>query len=159
MDQFLVHLVEAKPFFGAATAGAIAKLGLGMTTEETVAFASTVALGLSMGDALLTAAGVSSKIETYLDGIIGNTTMYVDPNDFIGAAIGVGLVNYAVGVQGNSLMMLVGVGALAGGVAPKLSSFLLSKLQPPTAPILMGGGGSSNIEYAPGPLFGKQIVK
>lgn len=127
--SFLITLVEAKPLMAAVVAGSVASFGLGFSTVESVAFASTAAFGVSLGDTLLTAAGVGSKVESYL----APAAEYLDPMDFAGGAIGTMILNYALGRSGQNLAVLAGIGAVAGGVAPKISGFIVSKLPANTA--------------------------
>lgn len=136
-SSFLITLVEAKPLMAAVVAGSVASFGLGFSTVESVAFASTAAFGVSLGDTLLTAAGVGSKVESYL----APAAQFLDPMDFAGGAIGTMILNYALGRSGQNLAVLAAIGAVAGGVAPKVSGFIVSKLpansgeyDPATAP-------------------------
>jgi hypothetical protein len=121
--ELLLNLVEAKPVMAAAVAGSISALVLGFGASESVAFGASVALGTSLGDALLTAAGYQTKVQSYLGGSFGT---YLDPVDFVGGAIGVTIINLSLGVRGQPLAVMAALSALGAGLAPKISNYVLS---------------------------------
>lgn len=128
--DFIAQLVEAKPFFGALVAGVGGRYFLQMRNEEAIQFGATVALGVSLGDALLSASGVMTKLETYIPSDLGKDLNYiVDPNDLLGGALGVTIVNFSLGMEGRPLLMAGAIGGVAGGVAPRLSTWILGALQ------------------------------
>lgn len=123
--QILMSLVEAKPVMAGVMGGIGSSFVLQLPVSESIVFAGTCALGVSLGDALLTGAGYETKIESYLD---GGFSTYFDPMDFVGAGLGVMLINLALGVRGRPLVVTSAIAAVAGGIAPKLSAKILSDL-------------------------------
>lgn len=126
-QNFIVTLVEAKPAFAAIVGGVISTFALGLNVPEAIDFGCVVAAGTSAGDALLTIGGIGSNVVSYLP---GQFSTYLDPNDFLGGALGVGLVSWMAGMGGQELMIATGVGAVSAGVAPKLSGMILAKYDP-----------------------------
>jgi hypothetical protein len=120
--EILLSLVEAKPVMAGLVSGVASAVVLGLDANEAIMFAGTTALGVSLGDALLSGAGFATKIESYLD---GGFATYFDPMDFVGAGTGVVLLNLVLGVRGQPLAVMGGVAAVAGGVAPKIASAIL----------------------------------
>lgn len=127
----IANLIEAKPVMAAAVAGLGSMVVMDMNSAEALAFGSSVALGTSLGDALLTGLGFQTKVQAYLGGTFST---YVDPMDFVGAAVGSTAINFAIGARGQPLLMIAALSAVAGGVAPKVSGYILSKMsvQDPT---------------------------
>lgn len=123
--EILLSLVEAKPVMAGAVGGVAGALILGLSSSEAIMFAGTTALGISLGDAILTGAGYATEIRSYLD---GGFATYFDPMDFIGGGAGVLLINLALGVRGRPLAVMTGVAAVAGGLAPKLSTKLFTEI-------------------------------
>lgn len=146
-SSLIINLAEAKPAAAAAVAGISGALVLGMSGNEAIVWGATTALGVSLGDAVLTGAGYNTQVQTYFG---KHFSSYVDPIDFVGGALGVGAINLALGVRGESLAVMVGLGAVAGGIAPKVSGWVLSKMlerdfqqtEKPTTGS-QGAGGSS----------------
>lgn len=127
-----MSLVEAKGAAVALVAGVGGSFLLGFNSREALQFGAVCALGASLGDAALTGLGMDTKIETYLT----DYQSYIDPLDFLGAAVGAGVLNYSLGMQGSMLLKTVGIAAVAGGSAPKLATYVLSmgkKNDPPPA--------------------------
>lgn len=133
---FAMALVEAKPLMAAAVAGAASVAIFGYGMQEAIAFGASAALGTSLGDAVLTGAGFETKIQSYLG---DSFATFVDPVDFVGAGLGVAAINYSLGLTGSALGMSAAVAALAGGIAPKVSGYILSSL----ADTKQKGGDSS----------------
>lgn len=123
--EILLSLVEAKPVMAGVVGGIAGALILGLSSNEAIMFAGTTALGVSLGDAILTGAGYATEIRSYLD---GGFSTYFDPMDFVGGGSGVLLINLALGVRGRPLAILTGAAAVAGGVAPKLSTKLFTEI-------------------------------
>lgn len=145
-QSLVINLAETKPASAAIVAGVAGALVLGMSGNEAIVWGSTTALGVSLGDVVLTTAGYNTDVRTYFG---KHFASYFDPVDFVGGALGVGAINLALGVRGESLAVMVGLGAVAGGVAPKLSGWILSKMLTrdfeSTTPVTgsSGPGGSS----------------
>lgn len=124
-QNYIVTLVEAKPFFSAVVGGTVATFAMGLAIPEAIDFGCVVAAGTSMGDALLTISGVGSDITSYLPGQFATV---LDPNDFLAGALGVGIVSWMAGMSGQELMIATGVGALSAGVAPKIAGQIISSV-------------------------------
>ena len=122
-QNYIVTLVEAKPFFSAVVGGVASTFAMGLSLPEAIDFGCVVAAGTSMGDALLTISGIGSDLTAYLP---GQFSTYLDPNDFLGGALGVGIVSWMAGMSGQELMVATAVGAVSAGVAPKLSGQIIS---------------------------------
>jgi len=122
-QNYIVTLVEAKPFFSAVVGGVAATFAMGLNMPEAIDFGCVVAAGTSMGDALLTISGVGSDVLAYMP---GQFSTYLDPNDFLGGALGVGIVSWMAGMSGQELMIATAVGGLSAGVAPKLAGQIIS---------------------------------
>lgn len=131
--ELVLNLVEAKPFMSALVSGTLSSLILGLDGTEAVAFGATVALGTSFGDAVMTAAGYQTKVQSYLGGSFGT---YLDPVDFVAAGAGVTIMNLALGVRGQPLVIMGALAALGGGLAPKISAYVLgSSLNVVSSPV------------------------
>ncbi len=126
--EFVMHLVEAKGVSAAVLAGVGGSFALGFGMREALQFGAVTALGVSLGDAVLTGAGVATKIQSYLPGAMQT---YVDPMDFVGSAAGAAILNYSLGLQGRPLAVAVGVAAVAGGLAPKVAGYIVHGMGPP----------------------------
>lgn len=124
-SSLVINLAETKPASAAVVAGLAGAVILGMSANEAIVWGSTTALGVSLGDAVLTTAGYNTQVQTYFG---KHFASYFDPVDFVGGALGVGAINLALGVRGESLALMVGLGAVAGGIAPKVSGWVLSKM-------------------------------
>lgn len=122
-QSFIMSLVESK----GVVAGGVAALGsmafMGLQGGASVQYGALVALGVSLGDVLLTVGGVGSKLESYMT--MEPFQTFLDPNDFLGAAAGTALLGWVVGMQGRQLGIATAVGAVAGGVAPKIGGYML----------------------------------
>ena len=117
----LLSLVEAKPVMAATVGGIASAVVLGLGGNEAIVFGGSVALGVSLGDAILTGAGYATDVRSYLQ---GGFSAYLDPLDFVGAGLGVLLINLALGIRGRPLAVMTGTAAVAGGIAPKASSYI-----------------------------------
>lgn len=146
-SNVLITLVEAKPVMAAATAGLASTFLLGLSAQEAIVFGGTCALGVSLGDTLLTSTGFLSDTRTYLQ---GHFATFLDPLDFVGGAVGVLLINLAVGIRGRPLVVMTGVAAVSAGVAPKISSYLLLKSAFQTETAATGKATSSGGSSGPG---------
>lgn len=125
--SFVGSLVEAKGVMAAAVAGSVGALALGMASTEAIHFGATVALGASLGDAVLTGLGYQTSVASYMPTSIST---YVDPLDFFGGALGTAALAMMMGARDSmDLLKLAGLGGLAAGVAPKLAGTILSKTQ------------------------------
>lgn len=122
------NLVESKPLSVAILAGAAATFGMGAQWREALQFGALAALGTSLGDTALTAAGQNAKIQAYFT----NPTLitYVDPMDFLAGTIGGGLLNFTIGLEGRELLVASAVCGVAAGVAPKLSGYIVKMVSP-----------------------------
>lgn len=118
--QLLADLVSVQGLGVAAVAGVGAAVVLNADARQAVSFGAVASLGVSLGDWALTAAGVYTKLETYM-----KDSTYVDPADFVSGALSVGLLEYYLtGVGGNELMKVAAVGAVAGGTGRKVAAYL-----------------------------------
>lgn len=117
----LLSLVEAKPVMAATMGGITSAVVLGLGGNEAIVFGGSVALGVSLGDAILTGAGYATDVRSYLK---GGFSTYLDPLDFVGAGLGVFLINLALGIRGRPLAVMTGTAAVAGGIAPKAASYI-----------------------------------
>ena len=129
-SQWIVDVVEAKGVVVGALAGVAGMVGLGLSGQDAVQFASVTALGVSFADAALTTVGVRTKIATFTTGY----TSYVDPFDFLTGAVGVGLIELYMGLKGDGLYMTAGAAGVASLLAPKVTGYLSNMLHPAAAP-------------------------
>ena len=120
--ELILNFVEAKPFMSALVAGSLSSIVLGLDGAEAVAFGASVALGTSFGDAIMTAAGYQTKVQSYLEGSFGS---YLDPVDFVGGGLGCAIINLTLGMRGRPLAVTTALAALGAGIAPKLSAYVL----------------------------------
>jgi hypothetical protein len=132
LDSIIVSLVEIKGTSSAIIATGAAMGIMGLSFVPALQFGAVTALGVSFGDTILTIGGIGSKVEAYMTGEPFKT--YLDPNDFLGGAVGAAPINYIMGMRGRNLGIAVVVAAVAAGVAPKLSAYIASTLQPTPPP-------------------------
>ena len=125
------NLVESKGLSVAVLAGAAATFGMGAQWREALQFGALAALGTSLGDVALTAAGQNAKLQAYFT----NATLatYVDPMDFVAGTVGGGLLNFTIGLEGRELLIASAVCGVAAGVAPKLSGYIIKMVSPAPA--------------------------
>lgn len=118
--QLLADLVSVQGLGVAVVAGTGATLVLGADARQAVSFGAVASLGVSLGDWVLTSAGVYTKLETYM-----KDSTFVDPADVVAGAISIAALEYYLtNVTGNDLMRIAAVGAVAGGVGRKLAAYL-----------------------------------
>jgi hypothetical protein len=122
----IASLVEAKGVMTAAVAGTAGMLVLKMSGGEAIQFGALCALGASLGDAVLTGLGQGTVIATYMPTSLSG---YLDPLDFVGAAAGVALLGFGLGMQSMDLAYSTGIAAVSAGIAPKLAGEILTKTQ------------------------------
>jgi len=122
------NLVESKPLAVAILTGTAATFGMGAQWREALQFGALAALGTSLGDTILTAAGQNAQIKAYFT----NPTLitYVDPMDFVAGTLGGGLLNFSIGLEGRELLIASAVCGVAAGVAPKLSGYIIKMVSP-----------------------------
>ena len=145
--SLLLSLVEAKPVMAAAMGGIASAVVLGMGGNEAVVFSGSVALGVSLGDAILTGTGFATDVRSYL---LGGFSTYLDPLDFVGAGLGVLLINLSLGVRGRPLAVMTGTAAVAGGIAPKVASYIFSSFTlQKTSPGTSGSSGAGGETLRP----------
>jgi len=64
-SSLVINLAETKPASAAVVAGLAGAVILGMSANEAIVWGSTTALGVSLGDAVLTTAGYNTQVQTY----------------------------------------------------------------------------------------------
>ena len=128
-SQWIVDVVEAKGIVVGALAGIGGVLALGFDGGDAVQFAAITALGVSFADAALTTVGIKTRIGTFVSGY----SSFVDPYDFATGAVGVGLIELYLGVNGRALYMTAGVAGAASLLAPKATGYLAGMLSPAVA--------------------------
>lgn len=124
----LLELAEAKGVTSAIIGGGLAYATLGLTPVQALSFGAGTALATSTGDLLLTYAGVSSKVDSYLNA--AGVGSFVDVNDFVAGGVGGLAFAYALGYESSELAMAAGIMAVGAGLAPMVSSSILLKIAP-----------------------------
>lgn len=126
IQAFSANAAAFQPTITAAAAGLMGAAFLDLDGMEALEFGSVVAVAAAAMDGILMATGKDKKLDAM--GFFSQAGDYLDPTDFVGGALGAGLLFYLAGVRSERLAYSALIGAVASGVAPQVSRQVIAKV-------------------------------